>query len=242
MIEQFKKILQETAEANYETELIDDEALFDSFDKALSLNLVFGQLKLFKYCAIKSCIKYLENNLSTKDYEIIEFYSNLDIDREYVDHVHNALDYKILMQIRQLFDNINCTDEKIVKMFDNIKYQANKNVNAPAELSEEHKRKISEAMKGKQLHKGKKMSDETKRKISEAKKGKHHSEESKRKMSEAKQGKVMTEEHKQKLSEAMKGKTPKNLDDLHKSRIGRKLSDETKRKISEAAKRRYMKQ
>lgn len=147
MIEQFKKLLQETAEANYETELMDVEALFDRLDKAKSLNLTFGQLKLFKYFAIKLCIKYLENNLSEKDYEIIEFYSNIDVDRKYVDHVWKAVDYELVMQIRQLFDNLNCTDEKFVKMFDNIKYQSNKKVNEPKVLSDEHKAKISATCK-----------------------------------------------------------------------------------------------
>lgn len=147
MIEQFNKLLQETAELEHETELINDEALFDRLDKAKSLNLVFGQLKLFKYFAIKLCIKYLENNLSTNDYEIIEFYSNIDIDRKYVDHIWNVLDYELVMQIRQLFDNLNCTDEKFVKMFDNIKYQSNKKVNEPKVLSDEHKAKISATCK-----------------------------------------------------------------------------------------------
>ena len=51
--------------------------------------------------------------------------------------------------------------------------------------SEETKRKISEARKGKPSNsKGKHLSEETKRKISEVQKGKHLSEETKRKISE----------------------------------------------------------
>jgi len=49
--------------------------------------------------------------------------------------------------------------------------------------SEEHKKKISEA------HKGKKLSEETKKKLSEAHKGFHHSEEARKKMSESHKGK-----------------------------------------------------
>ena len=71
--------------------------------------------------------------------------------------------------------------------------------------TDETKRKISEAKKGKVR------SDETKRKMSEAKKGeknafygKHHTDESKRKISEAKKGKVRSDETKRKISEAMK--------------------------------------
>lgn len=76
-------------------------------------------------------------------------------------------------------------------------------------LSEEVKKKHSEAMKGKHL------SEEHKRKISEAKKGKKHSplsEETKRKISEANKGKHHTEETKKKWSEAKKGKHWKLVD------------------------------
>ena len=72
----------------------------------------------------------------------------------------------------------------------------------------ETRRKMSASMKGK--HKGKVLSDETKRKISEARKGNHHSEETRRKMSEAKKGQPKSEEHKRKMSEALKGKEPWN--------------------------------
>ena len=49
-------------------------------------------------------------------------------------------------------------------------------------------------------------SEETRRKLSEAHKGKHHTEESRIKMSEAHKGRTFTEEHRRKLSEAQKGK------------------------------------
>lgn len=126
MIEKFKKLLQETAEANYDLELLDDAVLYEKFDNAISLNLVFGQLNLFKYFAIKLCIKYLEHSLNAKDYEIIDFYSNLDVDRKFVTSIFNALDYWTVVQIRKVWYDCNCTDEKFVKMFDNIKYQAYK--------------------------------------------------------------------------------------------------------------------
>jgi hypothetical protein len=60
--------------------------------------------------------------------------------------------------------------------------------------SEETKRKLSEASKGNQNCKGKTLSDETKAKMSEAHKGKTHSEETKRKMSEAHKGRKMLEQ------------------------------------------------
>jgi hypothetical protein len=95
--------------------------------------------------------------------------------------------------------------------------------------TEEHKRKLSKALKGK------KHSDKTKEKMSEVAKGKNtwskgkkHSEKAKEKMSEAKigrpspnKGKTRTEETKRKMSVAKKGK---------------KHNEETKRKLSEANK------
>ena len=77
--------------------------------------------------------------------------------------------------------------------------------------TEEHNRKVSEALKGKYCGEnnhmyGKHLTEETKRKIGEAQKGKTLSEETKRKISEAKKGKTLSEETKRKISEAKKGK------------------------------------
>ena len=53
---------------------------------------------------------------------------------------------------------------------------------------------------------GKHLSEETRKKLSEANKGKHHSEETRQKLSEAQKGKNLSEETKKKISEANKGK------------------------------------
>ena len=105
-------------------------------------------------------------------------------------------------------------------------------------LSEEHRRKISEA------HKDKTFSEEHRRKLSEnnpmkrpevrrkqseakkGKKGKTLSEETRRKMSEARKGRTFSEETRRKISEAKKGKSSPMK--------GKKRSDETKQKMSEA--------
>ena len=83
-------------------------------------------------------------------------------------------------------------------------------------VSEETKRKMSEAAKGHSRGLGKKRSDETKRKIGESKKGntfwlgKKHTEETKRKLSEiAKKRKPMSEETRRKISEAAKKREAK---------------------------------
>ena len=75
------------------------------------------------------------------------------------------------------------------------------------DISEETKKKMSEARKGeKHPMYGKHRSEETKKKMSEANKGKHFSEEHKKKISEAQKGKHRSEESKKKMSEAQKGK------------------------------------
>jgi len=101
-------------------------------------------------------------------------------------------------------------------------------------LSEEHKQKISETLKGSiPWNRSISPSEETKRKISKSLKGKHHSEESKRKMSKSLKGKPFSEEHKKKLSEVKKG-IP--LSEEHKRKIseskkGKHHSEESKRKM-----------
>ena len=104
-------------------------------------------------------------------------------------------------------------------------------------------------------NKGKHLSEETKRKMSEAKKGKsaywnigrHHSEEARKKISETSKGKHLSKETRRKMSEAKKGnqhrkgmhiseETKKKMSKSHK---GMHISEETKRKMSEAKKGRH---
>ena len=104
--------------------------------------------------------------------------------------------------------------------------------------SEESKKKMSNAKKGKPSHnKGKPMSEETKKKLSESKKGllsgeknpmfgKHHSDETKQKISKVHKGKHISEEQKKKLSSALKGRTSPNK--------GKPMSEEQKKKLREA--------
>lgn len=67
------------------------------------------------------------------------------------------------------------------------------------EFTEEHKRNLSEAKKGKIV------SEETKKKLSQILKGRIISEETKRKIGEAHKGKHLSEESKKKISESHKG-------------------------------------
>ena len=91
-------------------------------------------------------------------------------------------------------------------------------------LSEEHKKKLSEARKDRYTGEnnpmyGKKHSDETLRKMREAKKGKKMSAETRESMSESRKGHLVSEETKKKMREAKQN-----------------ISAETRRKIGETKK------
>ena len=119
-------------------------------------------------------------------------------------------------------------------------------------LSEDARKKISDANKGKTLTdewkqgQRERMSGENNPMYGKPSpfKGKHHSEESKAKLREsAKKRPPVSEETRQKLSKAGKGK---QLSDYQRQRIResnatRVVSEETRRKISESAKKRWQK-
>ena len=88
--------------------------------------------------------------------------------------------------------------------------------------------KRNESFKGRKAwNKGLKniYSDETRRKISEALKGRVVSEETKRKISEAKKGHIVSEESNRKRSEKMKGRPAWNRGIPHSEEHKRKLSE-----------------
>jgi len=104
-------------------------------------------------------------------------------------------------------------------------------------FTEDHKRKIGEASKGR-IH-----TEETKKKIGDVHRGKSMSEESRRKMSKSHSSKILTEEHKENISLSTKGKKKGPFSDEHRKNISKSLkgkstwnkgiprSEETKAKI-----------
>jgi hypothetical protein len=97
---------------------------------------------------------------------------------------------------------------------------ANKGKRMPV-FSDEHKRKMSESMKGRETHnKGKSPSEETRRKMSESGKIRAPmSEETKQKLSKVGKGRPHSEEHKRKISESKRGKSRKPFSEEHKQKI-----------------------
>jgi endogenous inhibitor of DNA gyrase (YacG/DUF329 family) len=93
------------------------------------------------------------------------------------------------------------------------------NPNYGKHLSEETRKKLSDANKGENsLNYGKHLSEETRKKISDANKGENHPN----------YGKHWSDETKKKMSDAMKGENNPNY--------GKHLSEETKKKLSDANK------
>lgn len=127
--------------------------------------------------------------------------------------------------------------------------------------NDEHKKRISQALKGKSNHwKGKTFTDEHKHKIGVSGRGKIRSEETRRRMSNAQRGHVIsigtrqklrianigkrhTEEARQKISAAQRGPlhhlygkrhTEESIEKMRQAHTGKKASDETRHKMSVA--------
>ena len=125
--------------------------------------------------------------------------------------------------------------------------------NSSRTLTTDIKSKISKSLTGKSL------SEEHRRKIAESLKGdnnpfygKHHSVDTRRKWSEIRKGRTLSEEHRRKIAESLKGRispmkgrtisaeTRNKLSESHKGKVpwnkGKKLSEEHRKKLSESHK------
>ncbi len=107
-------------------------------------------------------------------------------------------------------------------------------------FSEESKRKMSEARKGRipwnKGRKGHKHTEEARKKMSAAQKGRIFTVEHKRKLSEAKKGHNPSEETRAKMAEAHKNISIETRERMSEALKGRIFTEEHKRKISEAGK------
>lgn len=104
----------------------------------------------------------------------------------------------------------------------------------------EHRRRLSESMKGRvPWNKGKHLSESHRRKLSEANIGKKLSLETRQKLSLARKGRVISIETRLKLSKALKDRkfSPEWRQRIGAASKGRVLSPESKRKLSESCKR-----
>ena len=106
--------------------------------------------------------------------------------------------------------------------------------------TEEQRRKNSEGHVG--VGKGKKLTEEHKQKISVAmkgRKGRKHTEEQRRKMSKSHKGKPKSEAHRKKIGDVHRGKkvSERSRERMSESAMGRKHSEETLRKMSDGRRR-----
>jgi len=190
-------------------------------------------------------VKYMLHNL------IWHYHNGLIPDGRCVDHINRDVRDNRIENLRLATRSENrknskdygpLTEEHKQKISDALKGRV---------ISEEHKRKISEALTGKSISektkkkiaeklKGKARPDWVKKKISKGMKDRKFSEETKRKISEANTGKTHSEETKRKMSEAHIGSkhTEEAKRKISEAKKGRKLSEDHKRKLSEAAKNR----
>jgi len=153
--------------------------------------------------------------------------------------IHNALHkYEIdnfdisIIDTAETIEELNELEERYIKEYDSLSPNGYNLMTGGGNSrpSEETKKKISEANKGRHYSK------ETKLKMSKTAKGRITTKEARKKLSEANKGKSLSEEHKRKLSIAGMGRiqtaeTKKKISEAHK---GRCLSEKTKRKISNA--------
>jgi len=137
-------------------------------------------------------------------------------------------------------EDLNKHEELMVEVLGTLSpggYNLREGGGSHGKLSEESKKKMSEARLGEKNHNfGKPRTKETKQRISEALFGKLLMEETKQKMSETRLGKTHTEETKQKMSEAQLGEKNhmygKNGE--KNQMFGKFHTEETKQKMSEA--------
>lgn len=204
--------------------------------------LFFKAIQKYGWCNIKHEILYTnltKEEAEQKEIELISFYKSNQLEFGYnVDNGGNCLG-KLSKETR----------EKISKS-NKGKHAKEKNPFYGKHHNEDSRKRMSISHKGqKPWNKGKSMSEETKKKISEANKGRIISEETRLKMSISNVGKhTITRENLEKMRQARKyefdpwNKGVKNcysnetIEKMRNAKIGKKLSEEHRKNISKANK------
>jgi len=161
-------------------------------------------------------------------------------------------------------EDLNFDEELLVREMGTLApsgYNLREGGGSSGKMSEDSKKKISEANKGKthteetkrkwsEMRKGennsmygKNHTEETRKKIGEINLGKTHTEETKKKWSEIRTGKTHTEETKQKMRETQKGEkhpmygkthTEETKQKMSEAKTGKIFTEETRQKLSKA--------
>lgn len=141
MKEQIQKIMKDMAVANDEEYLLDVNTLYKCFDDNVSNNLVYGQMRVFKYLFCVIVCHCIDNALTDKDKEILKFYSEFVRDEKYVNGSRKALDYSV---VKSVYDNYasKLNNELIERLHDNIKHQFRP---MPTHVCPEHVKQIVSA-------------------------------------------------------------------------------------------------
>lgn len=145
MKEQIQKIMKEMAVASGEEHLLDINKLYECFDDNVSNNLVYGQMRVFKYLFCVIVCHCLDNALTDKDKEIMKFYSEFVLDRQYKKNSLTSLDYTFVLHFYQDYASA-LYNKSIECMFMNLKHQF---MNRQGRvISDEERQRISMKMKG----------------------------------------------------------------------------------------------
>ena len=122
MKEQIQKMMKDLAVANDEEHLLDENTLYKCFDDNVSNNLVYGQMRVFKYLFCVIVCHCLDNALTDKDNEILKFYSEFVRDKQYVNGSHKAIDYGFVKSVYDEYAS-KLNNELIDRVYNNIQHQ-----------------------------------------------------------------------------------------------------------------------
>lgn len=136
--------MKDMAVTNDEEHLLDVNTLYEFFDNNVNNNLVYAQMCLFKYLFCVIACHCLDNALTDKDNEILKFYSEFVLDKQYIDGSLKSLDYKFVRSFYYDYAH-KLNNQLIERVYNNIKCQFKPR---PTHVCPEHQKLfLSEVMK-----------------------------------------------------------------------------------------------